>query len=202
MTQKAEKLSKGDIVTPACDRCRRLRLPCVKHLTACQGCTKKHAKCSWKAMTADEAAQLRQEMGMPAESEQMVGVSTDGDFGVTGSLFGRGCEDEIAVSGPAEMESKRQSRGDFGNISTCSPKQRQLSSGSKLMARDETPRTTGPSHCQATGTLPAATSEAESVGAPEGRPRSDNVATSDLDFSLSTAEPEYSFGGILNPASR
>ncbi|KID95912.1 hypothetical protein MAJ_08130, partial [Metarhizium majus ARSEF 297] len=45
--QSTDRLSKGNVINPPCDRCRRLRLPCIKHLTACQGCTKKHAKCSW-----------------------------------------------------------------------------------------------------------------------------------------------------------
>lgn len=65
ITQKTDKLVKGDIINPPCDRCRRLRCPCVKHLTACQGCTKKHAKCSWKAVSDDEQSRLRQEMGVP-----------------------------------------------------------------------------------------------------------------------------------------
>ncbi|KAK0390696.1 hypothetical protein NLU13_0199 [Sarocladium strictum] len=70
ITQRIDKLVKGDTIHPPCDRCRRLRLSCVKHLTACQGCTKKHAKCSWKAVPDEEAARLRQEMGVTAtESE-------------------------------------------------------------------------------------------------------------------------------------
>ena len=48
MAAKIEKLARGDIIDPPCDRCRRLRFECTKHLTACSACTKKHAKCSWK----------------------------------------------------------------------------------------------------------------------------------------------------------
>jgi hypothetical protein len=48
MASKIEKLSRGDPVYPPCDRCRRLKFDCTKHLTACQACTKKHAKCSWR----------------------------------------------------------------------------------------------------------------------------------------------------------
>ncbi len=48
MASKIEKLSRGDTIFPPCDRCRRLKFDCTKHLTACQACTKKHAKCSWK----------------------------------------------------------------------------------------------------------------------------------------------------------
>ncbi|KAK0118476.1 hypothetical protein ONS95_012761 [Cadophora gregata] len=48
IASKIEKLSRGDPIYPPCDRCRRLKFDCTKHLTACQACTKKHAKCSWK----------------------------------------------------------------------------------------------------------------------------------------------------------
>lgn len=50
MAAKIEKLARGDIINPPCDRCRRLRFDCTKHLTACSACTKKHAKCSWKEL--------------------------------------------------------------------------------------------------------------------------------------------------------
>lgn len=59
ITARIEKLTKGDPITPPCDRCRRLRVQCIKHLTACQGCTKKHAKCAWKTITDDEVAALK-----------------------------------------------------------------------------------------------------------------------------------------------
>lgn len=48
MAAKIEKLARGDPIHPPCDRCRRLKFDCTKHLTACSACTKKHAKCSWK----------------------------------------------------------------------------------------------------------------------------------------------------------
>ena len=67
MNLTADRLSKGDIITPSCDRCRRLRLSCVKHLTACQGCTKKHAKCSWKSVTDEEAMKIRYDLGLDTE---------------------------------------------------------------------------------------------------------------------------------------
>lgn len=54
MTAKIEKLSRGDPITPPCDRCRRLGFDCTKHLTACSACTKKHAKCSWKDIKESE----------------------------------------------------------------------------------------------------------------------------------------------------
>ncbi|KAK4080647.1 hypothetical protein Trihar35433_1752 [Trichoderma harzianum] len=60
--QKTDTLNKGDIIFPPCDRCRRLRLQCVKHLTACRGCTKKHARCNWRNVTDDEAAAVKEEL--------------------------------------------------------------------------------------------------------------------------------------------
>lgn len=87
MTQSTDRLAKGDMIHPPCDRCRRLRLQCTKHLTACQGCTKKHAKCSWRFLTDDEIAWLRSEAGGGGEGETTEGEqqgSTGGgiDFGV------------------------------------------------------------------------------------------------------------------------
>ena len=59
---RIDRLSRGDAIVPPCDRCRRLKTTCFKHLTACQGCTRKHAKCSWKSVTEDEVAILRTEL--------------------------------------------------------------------------------------------------------------------------------------------
>ncbi|KAI0600722.1 hypothetical protein F4775DRAFT_582626 [Biscogniauxia sp. FL1348] len=61
VTTRIEKLARGDAITPPCDRCRRLKTPCIKHLTACQGCTKKHARCVWRGLTEDEVAWLKGE---------------------------------------------------------------------------------------------------------------------------------------------
>ncbi|KAJ1324300.1 hypothetical protein MN608_10361 [Microdochium nivale] len=59
LTSLVERLGRGEIIYPPCDRCRRLRTQCVKHLTACQGCTKKHARCVWKGVTEEELTWLR-----------------------------------------------------------------------------------------------------------------------------------------------
>nr|XP_036580889.1 C6 finger domain-containing protein [Colletotrichum truncatum]KAF6788961.1 C6 finger domain-containing protein [Colletotrichum truncatum] len=67
ITARIEKLNKGDQIWPPCDRCRRLKSPCVKHLTACQGCTKKHAKCGWKTITEGEIAWLNREASSSAD---------------------------------------------------------------------------------------------------------------------------------------
>lgn len=54
MMTRMEQLQRGDRVQPPCDRCRRLHMDCLKNLTACMGCTKKHAKCSWKDVEEQE----------------------------------------------------------------------------------------------------------------------------------------------------
>lgn len=54
MVLRMESLAKGERILPPCDRCRRLHMDCLKNLTACMGCTKKHAKCSWKEVREGE----------------------------------------------------------------------------------------------------------------------------------------------------
>jgi hypothetical protein len=54
MVSRMESMRRGERVMPPCDRCRRLHMDCLKNLTACMGCTKKHAKCSWKDVMPDE----------------------------------------------------------------------------------------------------------------------------------------------------
>lgn len=54
MVARMEQLLRGDRIMPPCDRCRRLHMDCLKNLTACMGCTKKHAKCSWKDVVDGE----------------------------------------------------------------------------------------------------------------------------------------------------
>lgn len=59
MVLRMEALARGGRIQPPCDRCRRLHMDCLKNLTACQGCTKKHAKCSWKDVREEELRGLR-----------------------------------------------------------------------------------------------------------------------------------------------
>lgn len=53
-----DALPRGQRVLPPCDRCRRLRMDCVKNLTSCAGCTKKHARCHWRDVSRDELRDL------------------------------------------------------------------------------------------------------------------------------------------------
>ncbi|KAJ5774785.1 hypothetical protein N7457_009681 [Penicillium paradoxum] len=59
MIARMEELQRGERVIPPCDRCRRLHMDCLKNLTACVGCTKKHAKCSWRDVKEDEIIAMR-----------------------------------------------------------------------------------------------------------------------------------------------
>lgn len=53
-----ESLPRGSRVLPPCDRCRRLKMDCLKNLSSCAGCTKKHARCHWKDVSRDEVQGL------------------------------------------------------------------------------------------------------------------------------------------------
>ncbi|KAI1755808.1 hypothetical protein F4782DRAFT_369860 [Xylaria castorea] len=70
VTSRIEKMARGDVIRPPCDRCRRLKTQCIKHLTACQGCTKKHTKCTWKKLTEEEVTLLKGEMGGEGDEDE------------------------------------------------------------------------------------------------------------------------------------
>ncbi|KAM3422952.1 hypothetical protein BST61_g434 [Cercospora zeina] len=53
-----DSLPRGTRVMPPCDRCRRLRMDCVKNLTSCAGCTRKHARCHWRDVSREELGAL------------------------------------------------------------------------------------------------------------------------------------------------
>ena len=69
MVSRMELLQRGDRVQPPCDRCRRLHMDCLKNLTACLGCTRKHAKCSWKEVTDDELRDYIPPVSRPDEMD-------------------------------------------------------------------------------------------------------------------------------------
>ena len=75
MLARMDQLQRGDRVLPPCDRCRRLHMDCLKSLTVCQGCTKKHAKCSWEDVSDQE---LRDNPYVPRnEKEEVVELLLD-----------------------------------------------------------------------------------------------------------------------------
>ncbi|KAF1819759.1 uncharacterized protein K489DRAFT_383333 [Dissoconium aciculare CBS 342.82] len=53
-----DSLPRGHRVIPPCDRCRRLRMDCLKNLTSCAGCTRKHARCHWREVSREELSAL------------------------------------------------------------------------------------------------------------------------------------------------
>ena len=69
MAAKIEKLARGDPIYPPCDRCRRLKFECTKHLTACSACTKKHAKCSWKDVKEGELDGMTPFVGVQGQTQ-------------------------------------------------------------------------------------------------------------------------------------
>lgn len=65
MVSYIEKLNRGDKIWPPCDRCRRLKMECIKNYTACLGCTKKHCKCFFRDVGSEEVMIA----GLEADSE-------------------------------------------------------------------------------------------------------------------------------------
>lgn len=55
MYSRVEPLPKGWTIVPRCDLCRKRNKDCIKNRSACEACTKKHAKCTWHNVTPDEA---------------------------------------------------------------------------------------------------------------------------------------------------
>ncbi|KAK6427997.1 hypothetical protein LTR95_015866 [Oleoguttula sp. CCFEE 5521] len=78
-----DALPRGTRVLPPCDRCRRLRMDCVKNLTSCAGCTKKHARCHWRDVGRDELDRLEALFESNAQTAPHYGQSYDGagDYG-------------------------------------------------------------------------------------------------------------------------
>ncbi|MCJ1310353.1 hypothetical protein MMC25_004017 [Agyrium rufum] len=105
MLLRMDQLDRGERVVPPCDRCRRLHMDCLKNLTACQGCTRKHAKCSWKDVTEQE---LIDNPFVPRAERTNVGPRSAGDGSGGGGegLGGDGSNSPVeeAVRGPVRDE--------------------------------------------------------------------------------------------------
>ena len=107
MLARMDQLQRGDRVLPPCDRCRRLHMDCLKNLTACQGCTRKHAKCSWKDVTDQE---LRDNPYVPrAEKEELPEGENGGEASSTSAVVldesVQGVRDEELLGEDASDES-------------------------------------------------------------------------------------------------
>lgn len=79
MMARMEQLNRGDRVQPPCDRCRRLHMDCLKNLTACMGCTKKHAKCSWKDVSEQEL--IDNPLVLRSARDEVMDTSSGGERG-------------------------------------------------------------------------------------------------------------------------
>ena len=66
-----DSLPRGHRVLPPCDRCRRLRMDCVKNLTSCAGCTRKHARCHWRDVRREELVPLDVEGAVSRVAEEL-----------------------------------------------------------------------------------------------------------------------------------
>jgi hypothetical protein len=99
MVNRMDALPKGSRVLPPCDRCRRLHMDCIKNLTACLGCTKKHAKCAWREVRIEELAALT-----PGSYDNAFPTQTQDSF------INPGFEDE-------ELELRRRLQEDAGHDS-------------------------------------------------------------------------------------
>ncbi|KAL8753100.1 MAG: hypothetical protein Q9184_005523 [Pyrenodesmia sp. 2 TL-2023] len=111
MMARMEQLSRGDRVRPPCDRCRRLHMDCLKNLTACMGCTKKHAKCSWKDVTDQEL--------------------------VDNPLVSRSAREEMDISSGGERDRSRDPYRDLPTISHHNPPRREPLREEDRGVRDE-----------------------------------------------------------------
>lgn len=111
MMARMEQLNRGDRVRPPCDRCRRLHMDCLKNLTACMGCTKKHAKCSWKDVTDQEL--------------------------VDNPLVLRSAREEMDVSSGGERDRSRDPYRDLPTISHQNPPRREPLREEDRGVRDE-----------------------------------------------------------------
>ncbi|KAF2785548.1 hypothetical protein K505DRAFT_261845 [Melanomma pulvis-pyrius CBS 109.77] len=120
MVHRMESLAKGERVLPPCDRCRRLHMDCLKNLTACMGCTKKHAKCSWREVRENElrgsfSHQIGFPSGMRSESEEFEG----GDRASTGSPG-------AIMSSPRQGATPNQNIGSSGSLQSVPPDTRMI----------------------------------------------------------------------------
>ncbi|KAF2443152.1 hypothetical protein P171DRAFT_487107 [Karstenula rhodostoma CBS 690.94] len=107
MVHRMESLAKGERILPPCDRCRRLHMDCLKNLTACMGCTKKHAKCSWREVRDNE---LRSgTYSHPPSAGMMSGMHSESDEGEIslGSVNGMHIE-RASTGSPAGMLSPQR----------------------------------------------------------------------------------------------
>ncbi|KAL7894969.1 hypothetical protein HDV63DRAFT_151579 [Trichoderma sp. SZMC 28014] len=99
--KKINTVNKGDVIFPNCDRCRRLRLQCIKHLSACRGCTKKHARCSWRNVTDEEAEVVRHQLEI-IEAEKAREEAEAAEAAAAAAAAGQAATGSANASNPGE----------------------------------------------------------------------------------------------------
>ena len=129
MVSRMESMQRGERVMPPCDRCRRLHMDCLKNLTACMGCTKKHAKCSWKDVRPDELHDHERHADMEPDYHRREAVPEHSSPPRTIAEVTRQIEENIrpptAGSVPSEPDRSRDHGGDTvmeGNAPVPTPR--------------------------------------------------------------------------------
>ncbi|KAI9904408.1 hypothetical protein N3K66_000937 [Trichothecium roseum] len=106
MIEKMARLHRGDEIRPGCDRCRRLNLLCFKNLTACVGCEKRHAKCTWKGAPDDDAQRMRDNPNgdePPTPPAQRRRTPSRGDFAGPAAFMDRGILSDPIMERPRSV---------------------------------------------------------------------------------------------------
>ena len=145
MVHRMESLAKGERILPPCDRCRRLHMDCLKNLTACMGCTKKHAKCSWREVRENE---LRSgTYSHPPSAGVMSGMHSESDEGEAGSAHSGGMHVERASTGspPGMLSPQRRLTPAHGGPSPAA-QQQHPSEHRAPSTRNSPPHEIDPSH--------------------------------------------------------
>ncbi len=109
MVGRMESMRRGERVMPPCDRCRRLHMDCLKNLTACMGCTKKHAKCSWRDVRPDELEGMERSTHLEPRSEAEQDRETASPPSTVAEL-GRVVEDRRSPDGSLARQPEDQRR--------------------------------------------------------------------------------------------
>ncbi|KAI9653560.1 MAG: hypothetical protein M1831_005942 [Alyxoria varia] len=140
---RLETLPRGHRIYPPCDRCRRLKMDCVKNLTACTGCTKKHAKCAWKGVSEDEVRGFR-DVVVAKEVQEGFGSGVgagvgERHYGVRGAPQGPAMELDAAMRAAPQAMMRDHEHGS----QHASPQQQQDYQRSPVLHQNHSPSAQG-----------------------------------------------------------
>ncbi|KAI5285645.1 hypothetical protein KEM54_000405 [Ascosphaera aggregata] len=157
MIARMDALARGDRILPPCDRCRRLQIECRKNLTACKGCTKKHAKCSWKDVKIEELQITR-----PREGSQSVPMTESG----AGLVRVTSAEDQQSANSPGiSPKAERRKRGSSSAKSPSNSVTTELQTSETVsqQARQESEANAQPALSESSSTPPQPQRQSSSV---------------------------------------